>query len=133
MVDTWDFCPNSRVVQELPPEEPNVTSFNGWDFTSKSVIPYRRKFSMRLHGIRWILNGDANALDIITNPTLNAGRLAKFYRDHRTYEPFNFPHEYLGTILVRFHAPVTIPVGLPNSFGLVEPFDVMLIHHNPGF
>jgi hypothetical protein len=127
----FDFCPNSHVAEELPPEEGKVVTMNGWDFTARPGIPYRAKFKLTLGGLRWYLSG--GALDITTNPTLNAGKLRAFFVEHRTWKTFTYAHEYLGTITCRFSDSVTIPKAIPNSGGLISEFEVTLIHHNPGY
>lgn len=133
MAGTFDFAPNSRVAEEIPPEEPNVVSFNGWDFTAKPAVPYRARFKLTLSGMRWILNPAGTALDVATDPTRNAGRLLNFYKANRTWDTFSFDHEYLGLITCRFGDPVLIPKALTNSNGLVPDFEISLIHHNPSF
>lgn len=131
MPGVFDFAPNSHFAVEIPPEEPSVVSFNGWDFAAKPSVPYRAKFKLQLSGMRWYLSG--GALDTTTNPTMNAGRLLNFYKTNRRYGTFTYAHEYLGTITCRFAEPVQIPPGIPNSNGLTEAFEVTLIHHNPGY
>lgn len=133
MAGTFDFAPNSHVAEEIPPEEQAATSMNGWEFTSKPAVPYRRKFKLTISGMRWRLNASGNALDVTTDPQNNAGRLKQFYEARRKWDTFTYNHEYLGAITCRFDQPVTIPKALPNSNGLVPDFDITIIHHNPGF
>lgn len=133
MSGTFDFCTTSRVVQELPPDETSAVSFNGWEFTSKPAIPYRRSFNVTLHGMRWYINSAGTGLDVTTNPGQNAGRLLNFYQSNRTWDVFTLNHEYLGPITCRFQQPLTIPPAIPNSGGAIGPFDVKLIHYNPGY
>ena len=129
----FDFCPNSHVAEELPPEETKVLSMNGWDYTAKPSVPYRAKFKLTLEGMFWYLNAGGSALDLTKNPTINAGRLRAFYLEHRTWKTFTYNHEFLGTITCRFAEPVTIPKSLPSAGGLISAFEVTLIHHNPSF
>lgn len=133
MTGTFDFAVNHRVIEELPPEEHKGTDLNGWVFNTKPSVPYRPTFKVTLHGMRWFLNTPGNALDIVTQPTINAGRLRKFYLDNRQWDSFTFVHEFLGTMQCRFADPVVIPAALPNSGGLIAPLEVTLIQHNPGF
>lgn len=87
----------------------------------------------------WVLNTvsinaqNSLGLDTTTSPTINAGRLLDFYRQHRTWDSFYLNHEYLGVIRVRFSKPVVIPEGKEDSVGLIEPFDIELIEHNPSY
>jgi len=130
---TFDFCDTSRVIQEIPPEPTNMPTFNGWEFSSKPQNPYRRTFTCKLHGLRWYLNSAGSALDVTTNPKFNAGRLLDFYRANQTWDTFTLVHEYLGTLQVKFKAPVVIPPAISNSDGLVPEFELQLIHSNPSY
>lgn len=131
MAGTFDFCDTSRVIEEIAPESPAGTDMNGWTFTAKPAIPYRRTFKVTLHGMRWYLNG--SVLDITTNPKKNIGRLLKFYRDNQRWDVFALNHEYLGSILCQFAGAVNPPKAIASSNGLVEPFEVQLVHYNPGY
>lgn len=133
MSGTFDFAPNSHVAEEIPPEEPEVISMNGWDFTAKPSIPYRAKFKLTLTGMRWYFNSDGTAYDTTTNPTLNAARLLQFYKTNRRFGTFTYPHEAYGDLTCRFALPVQLPKALPDSGGLLPPFEVVLIHHNPSY
>lgn len=133
MSGIFDFAPNSHVAVEVPPDEPNVVSFNGWDFTAKPNTPYRRKFTLTISGMHWRLNEAKTQLDMDIDPLHNAGRLLEFYQKNRRWDTFQYPHEYLGLILCRFAEPLSIPAALPNSSGLIADFQTTLVHHNPGF
>jgi hypothetical protein len=130
---TFDFCNTSRVAVELPPEEPQVKSMNGWTFVAKPKVPYQRQFKVTLTGMKWILTASGNALDTTTTPTVNAGRLLDFYRFHRMWDSFLYQHEYLGIIRVRFAKPLQIPEGIQNAGGKIDAFEVELIEHNPSY
>lgn len=133
MAGTFDFCPNSKVVVEIPPDEPGVATMNGWEFRPRPKVPYRPTFKITLHGMRWYLNSAGTALDVTTNPTLNAGRLLNFYKSNRTWDVFTFNHEYLGSLVVRFNKPVSIPPAEGESKGLIKAFEVELIQNNPAW
>lgn len=128
----FNFCENSRVAETLAPEEPIIKDFNGWDYTPQPVLPYRRKFKITLEGLRWYFNDDGT-IDYATNPTMNAGVLESFYAGHRRHKPFNYQHEWLGLMELRFDTPVNVPKAMPNSHGLVDAFEITAIHHNPSY
>ena len=131
MSGTFDFCSKSRVAVEMAPDTGSPIDMNGWEFTARPNVPYRRKFVITLSGLRWYLgNGQ---LDLTTNPEYNAGRLLAFYAQNQMWDVFAYNHEYLGNIICRFSAPVNIPKGIPSSQGKIDAFDVNLIHYNPGF
>lgn len=132
-MEVFDFCKTSRVIKEVAPDEPASVNMNGWDFTGKPADPYRRKFTVKLHGMYWYMDEPMHRLDLTTDPIHNAGRLLQFYRTHRLFEPFILNHEYLGRITCRFQVPVNIEPAMAESGGLIEAFEVSLIHHNPGY
>lgn len=132
-LDLFDFCPDSRVAEEIPPDPQTAMSMNGWDFTAKPAVPYRAKFNVTLSGLRWLLNDAGDALDLTTDSLHNAGRLREFYKAHQTWSPFLFNHEFLGQLTVRFATVVQIPRATMNSNGLIPDFQFTLVHHNPSF
>lgn len=133
MSGTFDFCPKSHVWEEIAPDELSVVSFRGWEATSKPAVPFRPKYKLTLHGLRWYLNAGGTAFDTTTNPTHNAARLRAFYIANRQWDSFNYTHETLGAMVVRFAAPALPPPALANSGGLLGPFEVTVIQKNPGF
>lgn len=128
----FNFCPNSRVVETIAPEEPSIKDFNGWDYAPKPVLPYRPMYKITLEGLRWRFYSDGR-LDYETDPETNAGLLEKFYSTHRKFKPFHFQHEWMGMMELRFQNPVSVPKAVPNSGGLVEPIEVMAILNNPTY
>jgi hypothetical protein len=129
----FDFCDDARVIEEIPPEEQTVTSMNGWDFSAKPKVPYRREFAVKLYGLIWYLNATGAYLDEATDTKHNVGKLLKFYRDHRMWDSFLINHEYLGQIRVRFNKPLRIPAGIPNAGGKLDELEVSLIEHSPTY
>lgn len=132
-LETFNFCPNSLVPETLPREVPSVLTMNGWTFTSRPTTPHQRKFRVKLFGLRWFLDDIDDTYDDDTLPTINARALEEFYARHETWAPFNWTHPHLGPLVVRFAAPVTVPAATANSGGLLEPLEITLIHHNPGY
>lgn len=133
MADLWDFCPAYMVPETEPPtSDAKGVSMNGWFFSSKPKVPYQKSFNVTLQGMSWHLQ--ANGLyDTTTDPAYNARRLELFYEAHGLWEAFDFPHPHLGTLSVRFKEPLRIPKAIVNSNGLIEPFEMKLVHHNPGY
>src|SRR3546814_20462006 len=104
-LETFNFCPNSLVPETVPPEPTSVMSMNGWDFSQKPSVPYRRKFKVALHGMNWYLL--ANGLyDEVTDPTHNARLLAKFSQRHQLHAEFNWGHPHIVPLIVKFAAAV---------------------------
>lgn len=131
MPETFNFAPDSHIAIEKAPEETSAVTFNGWEFTARPAVPYRRKFILKISGMYWRMG--EGILDVTTDPPTNVGALLAFYRTHRRWKAFNYDHEYLGTIECKFADVVNVPEALPNSFGLVPEFEISLLHSNPAF
>lgn len=132
MSGTFSFCPDSLVAETLPPEPVQGTSMNGWTFTSKPKVPFQKKFRVTLHGLRWVLQADGT-YDTTTTPTINARVLEQFYQSNQTWDSFTWAHPHLGSLTCRFAEPVTIPASLANSNGYLDPVEVVLVQHDPGY
>ena len=128
----FQFCPDSRTAETIAPEEPSIRDMNGWDYTPDPVLPFRRRFKITLEGLRWYFT-DAGAIDYSANPEYNAGVLESFYAGHRKHKPFFYEHEWMGVLQLRFENPLSVPKAMPNSGGLLEPLEIMAIHHNPSY
>ena len=133
VMQTFNFCPNGLVPVTVPREAQQVLSMGGWAFSAKPNVPYQRKFKVVLHGLRWYVNPTTGLYDSTTNPSINARALELFYEDHETWNPFTWVHPHLGSMTCRFSDTVSVPEGIPNSNGLLNPLEITLIHHNPGF
>lgn len=127
----FDFCTESRVIKEIAPDEASPVNLNGWEYAVKPSNPYQRSFSAKLYGLRWYLG--STTLDLSTDKIHNAGRLLKFYEEHRLYKPFTLHHEYLGPIKCRFKSAVNLEPGVDNSNGLIEEVEIMMLHVDPRF
>lgn len=134
MSGTFDFCPNSLVPEMIPPDPTNGMSMNGWSFSAKPTIPFQRSWRITLHGMRWYTNAGTGLFDTTTDPTHNAARLEAFYQANGCWDTFSWTHPHIsGAMTVRFKVPVQIPAALSNSGGVINPLEVTLIQHNPGF
>lgn len=133
MAGTFDFCPGRMVPRTKPPQvQARGMSMNGWFFSSRPNVPFQKEFVVKLQGLTWYLQPNG-LYDSITNPTFNARRLELFYEKNGTWDNFDFPHPHFGTIRCRFMQPVEVPEAVPNSSGLIEAFDINLVHHNPSY
>lgn len=132
MAGTFDFCPTSQVPEIIPPEPVQGITMNGWNFSAKPTVPYQKKFRVMLHGLRWYLQSNG-LFDTTTDLTHNARVLELFYEQNGTWDSFTWAHQHLGSLTVRFAAPVVVPAALPNSGGLIDPVEITLVHHDPAY
>jgi hypothetical protein len=132
-VDTFNFCPNSLVPVTLPPDVQQGMSMNGWQFTGRPTVPYQKRFKVMLHGLRWYTHPNSGHFNPTANPTINARALEIFYEKHGVWSAFKWMHPHYGEQVVRFFNTVTVPEGIPDSGGLINPVEINLIQHNPGY
>jgi hypothetical protein len=130
--DLWNFCPKYLVPRTKPPQANPGMSMNGWAFASKPKVPYQKTFVVKLQGMRWYLLPD-DTFDEVTNPEYNARLLEKFYEAHGVWQKFDFPHPHFGILECKFSQPLEVPLAIPNSGGLIDAFEVTLVHNNPGY
>lgn len=129
----WDFVPNGMVVTNVAPEQAGNIEFNGWTFSAKPVVPWQYSFKIMLHGLMWFTNDSTGLYDNTTQPTVNARRFEEFVKTHGVHTAFTFPHPHLGNLECRFKTLPAVPAGMENAGGLIEAFEVELIHDNPAF
>src|SRR3546814_3571644 len=117
-LETFNVCPNGLGPETVPPEPTSVMSMNGWDFSQKPSVPYRRKFKVALHGMNWYLL--ANGLyDEVTDPTHNARLPEKSYQRHQLHAAFNWGHPHIGPLIdrksTRLNSRHSCALRLPSS------------------
>ena len=130
-LETFAFCPNTLVPETIPPEPVAGVSMNGWEFSSRPAVPYRRKFKVTLHGLTWYLTS-GGLYDTVPDPGHNARRLEIFYQQHERWREFLWHHPHIGELAVKFAAPVNVPAGISNSGGLIAALEVQFIESQPG-
>ena len=133
MPETFNFSPGRYVPETLPPEPMSGMTMNGWSFSSKPNVPYQRRFRLKLYGLRWYTNPTTDYFDATINPDFNAHALELFYARHQNWNPFLFTHQHLGLMTCKFQGAVTVPAAPEGSGGWLDPVEVTLIHHNPGY
>lgn len=121
----FNFCPESQVPTTVTRDTSNTVTLNGWTFSARPISPMQRKFRVKLFGLRWYLASD-DTYDTTTDPTHNAKLLEDFYFDHEMWDTFTWDHPHLGTLTVRFAEPVTVPPGIENGNGWLEPLEIVL-------
>lgn len=133
MADLFDFCPDYMVPRTKPPQAGQVMSMNGWSFSAKPKVPYQKTFVVKLQGMRWYLKDGTNMYDVSTDRRYNARLLELFYEAHGVWKAFDFPHPHFGLLSCKFSQPVEVPEAITNSGGLIDGFDITLVHNNPSY
>ena len=124
-MDTFNV-PFHKTRTVYPDSSPGIQLGKGYSFAAKPSGPDQRKFVLTFKSMVYYVASNGT-LDIATNTPLNYGTLDKFYQDHRTYQPFIYPHPAFGNITVRFAQPLQGPDAMEGGSGATEQFEVNLI------
>lgn len=115
-----------HVVETRYPQSSNAISFGGgYEFVSKPNAPDQVRYILHFELMKYHLNANGTANRTI-NPTWNIATLEDFYREHRLYEKFIYPHLIEGNLNVRFGTPLTFKP-IKGGGGAVEPFTIELV------
>jgi hypothetical protein len=132
-MSNWDFCTESLVVVNKPPDASGTSiNMNGWNFGAKPTDPWQYTFSVTIYGLRWYTFSNGG-IDDATDPYHNARRFEEFIKEHGTWKSFDFPHPQLGTVEARFKALPVVPPAAKEANGVIEAFDMELVHHQPDY
>lgn len=123
-MQTFNF-PYHTISVEYPESSKTMKFGRGYEFASKPDGPDQVKYTLHFfEGMSYfVTNGQP---DRTVNPTRNILTLEDFYKEHRMYEKFIYPHPAEGNVIVRFASPLKYeqrPLGL----GVIKAFDVELI------
>lgn len=116
---TFNFPLHS--VQDEFPQNSVATRFgNGYSFSSAPVGPPQLVFHLDFVCMAWYTTGSpAGAFDRTYNPTalpgLNLAAMIDFYAAQQLFNPFWYPHQVRGNVLVRFSKPLTTPKSIKGA------------------
>lgn len=100
---------------------------NAYQYAAEPRSPVdQRTFRLSFKTMKYFTNG-AGQIDLTNSPIINLGLLDKFYRDHRMWKSFIYPHPVYGNVVCRFKRPLSIPQGIEGGQGAVQGFSVELI------
>lgn len=122
-MQTYDFP--YYEMENVYPESSAVVQFGrGYKFASKPSGPDQTLYTLHYTTMRFYWNADGT-VNINQDIKMNMGKLDQFYRIHRMFTPFIFPHDLWGDVICRFAAPLSWKVA-KGGRGWVEPFTVQL-------
>jgi hypothetical protein len=133
---TFSF-PTHLVTDDFP-KNSSVTAFgNGYTFASAPVGPPQITFHLEFKTMCWFTTGTPNgAFDRTYSPAvmpgMNLAALIDFYAAQQLYNPFWYPHQVRGSVLVRFGKPFTTPKSVTGSLIYVAA-DSRWAHFTEGF
>lgn len=117
-MQTFNF-PMHTFETIYPDSSPKVQFGKGYEYASKPKAPDQVKYRLAFPVMKFYLTGGVVDRGIYT--TSNMALLEDFYKFHRCYEKFIYPHPLEGNVVVRFSQPLQYKQ-LPMGLGAVEPF-----------
>lgn len=97
-----------------------------YQFSAPPQAPDQRIFALSLQGMCYFSNG-MGVINLVTEPGRNMAVLEAFYNTHKMAFKFDFRHPVYGLRECRFNAPLQIPEGITNGYGILPDFDVELV------
>jgi hypothetical protein len=124
-MQTFDF-PYHTFEMEYPESSPKITFGGGYEFVSKPKAPDQLTITLHFQGMKYYMKVDGSGPSKTRNAQINIYALEDFYKTHRLYEKFIYPHPAEGNLTVRFKSPLKFKQQL-GGLGTIEPFTVTLI------
>lgn len=125
MPQTFNF-PFHVFENQYPESSPKMQFGGGYEFAAKPSAPDQVRYILHFfEGMKYYLNANGT-VNRTTEPTKNIAALEDFYKLHRLYEKFTYPHPADGNLTVRFAAPLKFKLK-PLGLGTVEAFTVELL------
>lgn len=116
--------PNHAVGNKYPESGTKVQFGRGYEFVSAPRAPDQTIYTLNFQVMKFFVNPNGT-LDLTTNPEINMAVLDNFYKTHRLYEKFTYPHPLEGNVIVRFNKPLTWSIK-EKGLGTVDPFTIEL-------
>ena len=100
---------------------------NSYEYAAEPTSVDQRLFKLGFKTMRYFTLADGVTIDPTKVPVVNMAALEAFYKIHRMWKTFIYPHVIYGNVNVRFHKPLVIPPGIEGGGGAVQAFTLELI------
>lgn len=117
--------PTFSLETQYPESSQKMSFGKGWEFASRPKGPDQTIYVLHYAGMMYFINSSGD-VSLGIRPTINIHALDAFYKEHRMWKIFDFPHPDGRTLQCRFHKPLQWKIK-EGGRGLVEPFTVQLI------
>lgn len=111
------------------PEGVTIRLGNSYQYAPEPPSVDQRVFKLRFptmfYFTKWV--GNSEVIDDTKEPELNMELLDRFYKTHRMWKTFIYPHPVYGNLEVKFGKALKIPAGIPGGDGALQGFDLELI------
>lgn len=95
---------------------------NSYEFAAEPTSVDQRVFKLYFKTMRYYTLANGTTIDATQVPVINMAALEAFYKVHRMWKTFLYPHPVYGTVQVKFRKPLMIPQGIEGGGGAVQPF-----------
>lgn len=123
-MDTFNF-PMHSFETVYPESSTKITFGGGYEFASAPKAPDQVKYKLHFATMVYFTNPNGS-VNRLLNPTYNIATLEDFYKEHRMFKKFIYPHPADGNLTVRFAKPLSFKQK-PGGLGTIEPFTIDLI------
>lgn len=100
---------------------------NSYEFAAEPTSVDQRLFKLKFPTMFYFTEANGVTINVTKEPDINMGALEAFYKVHRMWKTFIYPHPVYGNVNVRFRAPLVVPEGVPGGFGSLQGFGIELI------
>lgn len=123
-METFTFMKHVLSV-EYPESSAKIKFGRGYEFASRPIGPDQVTLTLSFKAMFFAFNPNGS-YNLTWEPTINMALLENFYKEHRLYEKFIYPHPVEGNLTVRFDRPLQYKI-IENGNGQVEPFQIRLL------
>lgn len=124
-MQTFDF-PFHAESTEYPESGSRIQLGGGYIFSAPPNGPDLRRFRLSFPTMFYYVDSSGD-IDLDERPQLNMAVLEEFYKAHKLYKTFIYPHPKYGDTLVQFHSPLKIPEGIKGGNGALKDITIELV------
>lgn len=123
-MQTYNF-PTYSFETVYPESSTKITFGKGYEFASAPSAPDQVGYKLHYESMAYFINPNGS-VNRTVEAKINIAALEDFYKEHRLFKKFIFPHPAEGNLTVRFAKPLVFKQK-PGGLGTIEPFTIELI------
>ena len=100
---------------------------NSYQYAVEPTSVDQRLFKLGFPVLVYYTQADGVTLDLTKDPATNLGLLEEFYKTHRMWKTFIYPHPVYGNVNARFSSPLKVPPGTVGGNGAVHNLGIELL------
>lgn len=100
---------------------------NSYQYAAEPSSVDQRLFKLSFETMFYYTGANGVTLSALKFPEINMLVLENFYRFHRMWRSFTYPHPIYGNLVARFNKPLMVPAGVKGGQGSLQAFGLELI------